>query len=180
MITGHDFLISFVRAEMVAILVLWAKVMFHYGKAAKAEWLLQGGTTKSLFREIAYPFWWAYRQMFSKLGLSKPLEKSAYETYTPYTPGVILRFAIFTTALGPVLGFFRLFTEPYNSPVTNSTLVLSTILLGFSLFGALAHLYVAHRTRPFRWMHVAFWFTLWIMLGPIILLLLLPTSVANL
>jgi hypothetical protein len=164
---------------MFALLVLWLKVMFHYGRAARAEWITQGGEPGTLLGEITYPFRWSFRRMFSRWGLVKTSEKSDYETYTKYTPGVILRFAIFTTALGPVLSFGRLFTEPYNSNLNNSTLILSSVLLFFSMFGGLAHLYVAHRQRPSRWMKIAFWWTIWMLIGPFAMAMIFPHAISR-
>jgi hypothetical protein len=173
-----NFLMAVLRAEMLAIFVLWSKVMFHYGRAAKAEWIQQGGTRRKLFGEIWHPFYWAYRQFLSRWGVMKPFPKTAYETYTPYTPGVILRFAIWAAALAPAMAFFRIFTPPYyHQPAHTSTLVLSFFLFSFSAFGALAHLYVAHRGNPTRWMHIVVWWTAWMILGPILFYFLWPPPV---
>jgi len=176
-VSVHNLLLSAARAELVAVFVLWLKVMYHYGGAARAEWYVQGGRKGKILAEIFHPFWWAYRTFLSKFGLAKPFPKSAYETYTPYTPGVILRFAIFAGALGPVLAVGRLFTEPLNSPITTSTLILSVVLFLTSMFGALMHLYVAHRQRPFRWMWIAVLTSLWLPLGTLAFYQLLPTVI---
>jgi hypothetical protein len=172
-----NFLMAVLRAEMLAIFVLWSKVMFHYGRAAKIEWVSQGGRMGKVFWEIVHPFTWAFRQQLSRWGLMKPHEKSAYETYTPYTPGVILRFAIFAAALGPVLSFFRFFTQPYNTADPEYFgLFLTWIIFAFSIFGALSHLYVAHRVRPNRWMYIGFWFPVWCVVGPPLFYFLWPTD----
>lgn len=174
-------LLSVIRAEMVAIVVLWGKVLYHYGRAARAEWIQQGGGGKrKLFWELVHPFSWAWRQQLSQWGLMKPNPKSAFETYTPYTPGVILRFAIWAAAVAPAMAFFRFFTPPYNPPVAQVSgwhLGLSIIIFAFSILGALAHLYVAHRTNPKRWMYIGFWSTIWILIGPLLFWTLWPPPV---
>lgn len=173
-------LLSVVRAQLCAILVLWFKVMYHYGHAAKVEWRQQGGSMRGFLWEFLHPFTWGWRQFASYCGFGKPQEKSAYETYTPYTPGVILRFAIWAAALAPCLAFLRFFTEPYNDPIIVSTLILSVVVFEFSIFGALAHLYVAHRQRPMRWMWIVVLSTLWTFLGPLAFYVFSPEPVVAL
>lgn len=173
----NDILLAVVRAQMLAVLFLWGKVAWHYGRAAKVEWIQQGGGFRTLWGELLHPFTWGWRQFLSKLRLMKPHEKTAYETYTPYTPGVILRFAIWAAAIAPMLAFIRLFTPPYNPPVSHVSLLLSVALFAFSLLGALAHLYVAHRQRPLRWMWIAVGTSIWFVAGPLLFYAFWPDPV---
>ena len=173
--TTESVLIAIIRAETIATLVLWLKVLFHYGRAARSEWIVQGGRRRGLFLELVHPFTWAWRQFLSKFGLTSRHEEGPFETYTPYTPGVILRFAIWAAALGPFLSFFRVFMPSVNQPAHVSVLLLSTTIFAATNFGALAHLYVAHRTDPNRWMWIAVLFTIWCVVGPLLTYFLWPS-----
>lgn len=164
----RDVLVAIIRAETVATLILWSMVLYHYGTSARQEWIKQGGRRRKILRELIYPFWWAWREGLSRVGVMRPQHKGPFETYTPYTPGVILRFAIFAAALGPALSFFRVLLPSSSPSASSAGLLLVMTIFGFTNFGALMHLYVAYRASPTWWMWTGILFTIWAIAGPFI------------
>jgi hypothetical protein len=170
----RDVLVAIIRAETVATLILWGMVLYHYGSAARLEWIQQGGRRGKVIGELLYPFLWAWREALGRIGVMRVQGKGPFETYTPYTPGVILRFAIFAAALGPALSSFRVLMPSSGPAAPSPVLLLVMTIFGLTNFGALMHLYVAYRTSPVWWMWTAVLFTIWCVAGPLLFLHLWP------
>lgn len=154
--------------------VLWMKVAYHYSHAASITWHESNATWKTMCRDLFDPLVFAVRDYFCQwrwgrrlFGLDCTIEGEMVPTTSP---GNILRFSIFIGSLTPIVfGWIFVFTSVWEGPLWK--LLVGLVFILTSIFGAMGHLFLAHRGNRPRWSKIVTYTFTWLFLGPMVFLL---------
>ena len=143
---------------------VWALVALHYGAAAHFSWRQQGGSWRAVLRDITSPVMWAFRQLLRDVGLRAPEPLPATVPHK-YTPGHILRFAVFMGSLTPAMFVFYFWQVDRSRWATLDVSVNLAMVL-VSVAAAVGHLFLAYRAVPRRWIGLVVCAAAWLVLAP--------------
>lgn len=143
---------------------LWVLVAVHYGAAAHFSWREQGGRWSAVLRDTTAPVMWAFRQLLRDVGLRAP-EPTPPTVPHRYTPGHILRFAVFLGSLTPAMfGFY--FWQLDRSRWATLDVYVNLLMVALSVFAAMGHLFLAYRAVPKRWKALVVCTAAWLAIAP--------------